>query len=74
MTINWLWGYILLLLYRESLLLKADDSDYNLQVFLKVIDLLAACCEGKNLYIESFCQNMISISELMKVSIISIFI
>ena len=54
-------------LHRESLLLHADDSDHQLQVFLKVIDLLAACCEGENLFIESLCQNIMSISELMKV-------
>ena len=64
-------GLYFTLLYRGLLLLKADDSDHDLQVFLKVIDLLAACCEGENLYIESFCQNMMSISELMKVSIMS---
>ena len=66
LSIVWLLnGYTLL--HRESLLLAADDSDHNLQVFLKVIDLLAACCEGENLYIESLCQNMMSIGELMKV-------
>lgn len=58
---------IQLFFHRESILLYAEDSDYDLQVVLKVIGLLAACCEGENLFIESICQNIISISELMKV-------
>ena len=59
---------IQLLFLRESLLLYAEDSDHDLQVFLKVIGLLAACCEGgNNLFIESICQSIISVNELMKV-------
>lgn len=53
--------------HRESLLLHAEDSDHDLQVLLKVINLLAACCEGENLFIESLCQNIMSIDELMTV-------
>ncbi|XP_065910466.1 inositol 1,4,5-trisphosphate-gated calcium channel ITPR1-like [Dysidea avara] len=48
-------------------LLQAEDSDYNLCVLLRVISLLATCCEGKNLFIESLCQNVISIDEIMKI-------
>ncbi|XP_065894275.1 inositol 1,4,5-trisphosphate-gated calcium channel ITPR1-like isoform X2 [Dysidea avara] len=48
-------------------LLQANDSDYCLHVFLRAINLLAACCEGKNLLIESLCQDVISIDEIMKI-------
>jgi len=61
-TINWHHQI------REKLL-EAEDSDYHLRVLLNVINLLAACCEGENLFIESLCQNVISIEEIMKVHV-----
>jgi len=36
-------------------------------MLIKLIDLLASCCEGENLFIESICQNVMGISELLKV-------
>ena len=54
-------------IYREQILIKADNSDPILQMLIKLIDLLASCCEGENLFIESICQNVIGISELLKV-------
>ena len=54
-------------LTRQELLIEADDSDPNLQMLLKLVDLLASCCEGENLFIESVCQNIISINELLQV-------
>ena len=53
---------------RQELLVKADDSDPNLQMLLKLVDLLASCSEGENLFIESVCQNIISIAELLEVT------
>ena len=54
-------------LNREHLLLHAEDGEPDLQMLLKLIDLLASCSEGENLFIESICQNIISINELLKV-------
>ena len=50
-----------------QLLIHAESSDPALQMLLKVIDLLASCSEGENLFIESICQNVLGISELLKV-------
>ena len=41
-----------------------DTSD--LQVLLSATDLLAACAESKNLFIESVCQKIFSIEELVE--------
>ena len=53
--------------YRMQLLIHAESSDPALQLLLKVTDLLASCSEGENLFIESICQNVLGISELLKV-------
>ena len=53
--------------YRNGLLVFAESSDTELLMLLKVIDLLASCAEGENLFIESICQNVIGISELLQV-------
>jgi len=60
--------------HREELLLETEDSDPVLQMLLKLIDLLASCSEGENLFIESICQNLISINELLKVCILLLYI
>ena len=52
---------------RWELLVKANDSDPDLQMLLKLVDLLASCSEGENLLIESVCQNIVSINELLEV-------
>ncbi|XP_065909470.1 inositol 1,4,5-trisphosphate-gated calcium channel ITPR1-like [Dysidea avara] len=52
---------------RKQLLLKTEDNDPVLQMLLKLIDLLASCSEGENLFIESICQNLMSINELLKI-------
>ena len=49
------------------MLTKADSSDSDLQLLLKLIDLLASCSEGENLFIESICHNVMEISELLQV-------
>ena len=43
-----------------------ENPDPQLQLLLSVTDMLAACAEGKNLFIESVCQNILSIEELVK--------
>jgi len=53
--------------YRKELILNGDNSDPALQILLKTIDLLASCAEGENLFIESVCQNIMSINELLQV-------
>ena len=57
-------------MYRNQLLIHAKNLDQDLQMLLKVIDLLASCAEGENLFIESICQNVIGISELLEVLLI----
>ena len=54
-------------MYRSHLLIQAENSDSDLQMLLRVIDLLASCAEGENLFIESICQSLIGISELLQV-------
>ena len=51
--------------HRNDLLVYAESSDAELLMLLKVIDLLASCAEGENLFIESICQNVIGIPELL---------
>ena len=54
---------------REQLLINKDlENEDDLQMLLKLFDLLASCCEGENLFIESICQNVMGISELLKVA------
>lgn len=57
----------MMILHREQLLIHAKSSDPDLQMLLKLFDLLASCCEGENLFIESICQNVMGISEVLKV-------
>ena len=58
---------IVMHIHRKQLLTKADSSDPDLQLLLKLIDLLASCSEGENLFIESICHNIMEISELLQV-------
>jgi len=69
-TCNYYHYFVIIL--REKLL-QPEESGDCLRVFLRVISLLAACCEGKNLFIESICQNVISIDEIMKVQSLTYF-
>jgi inositol 1,4,5-triphosphate receptor type 1 len=50
---------------RMELLTNAGDNDAQLLVLLNVTDLLASCCEGDNPFIESICQTIFSIDELL---------
>ena len=45
---------------------EVKPPDAKLQLLLSVTDMLAACAEGKNHFIESICQNIFSIEELIK--------
>ena len=56
-----------MMVFREQLLTHADASDLTLCMLINLFDLLASCCEGENLFIESICQKVIGISELLKV-------
>lgn len=48
--------------------MQRDETppDPQLQLLLSIADLLAACAEGKHLFIESVCQNIFSIKEIVK--------
>ena len=45
---------------------KLDELP-TLWMLLKLLDLLASCSEGNDLYTELICQNIMEISELLKV-------
>lgn len=46
---------------------QAIDGDYNLQLLLAMTDLLASCSEGENVFIESVCQTVYSLEELLEI-------
>ncbi|XP_019851941.1 PREDICTED: inositol 1,4,5-trisphosphate receptor type 3-like [Amphimedon queenslandica] len=52
---------------RMDLLETDDDDSPQLQLLLNVTDMLAACAEGKHRFIESVCQNILSIDELINI-------
>ena len=43
------------------------DDDPRLLVLLSVVDLLAACCKGRNDSVQSSCQNILTSDELLEV-------
>ena len=43
------------------------DDDPRLLVLLSVVDLLAACCKGRNVFVQSICQTIVSSDELLQV-------
>ena len=47
--------------------MQAKDDDDNLNLLLSLTDLLASCCEGENLFIESVCQTVFSVEELLDI-------
>ena len=42
------------------------QSDPQLHLLLSITDMLAGCAEGKNLFIESVCQNIFTVEELVR--------
>ncbi|KAK7486477.1 hypothetical protein BaRGS_00022278, partial [Batillaria attramentaria] len=50
---------------RERILTGKDSRELN--YLIAMVDLLATCAEGENRYIESICQTIFKISELLKV-------
>ena len=45
---------------------QSNEDDSDLQMLLSLTDLLATCAEGDNVYIESVCQTVFSLDELIK--------
>ena len=45
---------------------ERTGHDPRLLLLLSATDMLAACAEGKNLFIESICQNIFSLEELIE--------
>ena len=52
---------------RRKLLLEAQPDDHNLALLLAMTDLLASCSEGENLFIESVCQKVFSVEEILSI-------
>jgi inositol 1,4,5-triphosphate receptor type 1 len=48
-------------------ILTQDNDTAELRLLLHLTDMLAACAEGKDLFIESVCQNIFTIEELVKI-------
>ncbi len=46
---------------------QAVDEDYNLQLLLAMTELLASCSEGESVFIESVCQTVYSLEELLEI-------
>ena len=45
---------------------QSNDYDPQLQLLLSLIDLLSMCAEGDNIFIESVCQTLLPIEEILK--------
>ena len=52
---------------RLELLEDAPDNSGLLLLLLNTTDMLACCCEGTNPFIESICQTIFSVEELLEV-------
>lgn len=50
---------------REGILTSSESADLNF--LISMVDLLATCAEGENRFIESICQTIFKIPELLKV-------
>lgn len=46
---------------------QAESSDFDLALLLAMTDLLASCSEGENLFIESVCQKVFTVEELLAI-------
>ncbi|BFZ19741.1 hypothetical protein BsWGS_22780 [Bradybaena similaris] len=51
---------------REAILTQSDKMA-RLRYYISLLDLLAACAEGENLFIESLCQTILPMEELLAV-------
>lgn len=52
---------------RLELLIDGKDDDELLLLLLNTTDVLASCCEGTNPFIESICQTIFPVEELLEV-------
>ena len=52
---------------RLELLKDAPHTHDDLLLLLNTTDVLASCCEGTNPFIESICQTIFSVEELLEV-------
>jgi inositol 1,4,5-triphosphate receptor type 1 len=51
---------------REEVLMKVEEHK-DLQLLLSITDLLASCAEGENLFVESTCQSIFKVEELLHI-------
>ena len=47
--------------------LQAEDDSFDLRLLLNMTDILAACADGENLFIESVCQTVFSVGEILEI-------
>jgi inositol 1,4,5-triphosphate receptor type 1 len=52
---------------RMKILKGSDSDDSPLQLLLGVVNMLAACAVGKDRFIDSVCQNILSIEEVVNI-------
>ena len=45
---------------------QPSDDNAELKLLLSLTDLLATCAEGDNIFIESVCQTLLPLQELIK--------
>ena len=46
---------------------QAEDDSFDLRLLLNMTDILAACADGENLFIESVCQTVFSVGEILDI-------
>ena len=52
---------------RLGMICHASEDDLNLIYLMKLVDLLATCAEGENRHIESLCQTILPLDELLRI-------
>ena len=54
---------------RLHIVTACADDDSRLLLLLSVVDLLAACSKGRNVFVQSICQTILNSDELLQVRI-----
>ena len=53
--------------FTNTKFLQAEPGDPDVGLLVSLTDLLASCSEGENLFIESVCQTVFSVDELLDI-------
>ena len=72
-TVDLHWWLVWLLNSRLHTVTASADDDPRLLVLLSVVDLLAACSKGRNVFVQSICQTILTSDELLKVCTVCMY-